>query len=126
MGRPFVTGGINFTPEADRQLNELDDWITKRASADVAQRFVSAILDHIETIPAAHTVTAVAKAQSPIIDPVSASSTRRRPGLRNTEPIEPRRSSRAVRMPAANPRLSTTPSPSASASADPNVVMAET
>lgn len=47
-----MTGGINFTPEAERQLNNLDDWITKRASADVAQRFVSAILDHIETIPA--------------------------------------------------------------------------
>jgi toxin ParE1/3/4 len=47
-----MTGGLNFTPEAERQLNELDDWITKRASADIAQRFVSAILDHINTIPA--------------------------------------------------------------------------
>jgi toxin ParE1/3/4 len=47
-----MTGGLNFTPEAERQLNELDDWITKRASADIAQRFVSAILDHIATIPA--------------------------------------------------------------------------
>jgi toxin ParE1/3/4 len=47
-----MTGGLNFTPEAERQLNELDDWITKRASPDIAQRFVSAILDHIETIPA--------------------------------------------------------------------------
>lgn len=45
-----MTGGINLTPEAERQLNELDDWITKRASADIAQRFVSAILDHIEAI----------------------------------------------------------------------------
>ena len=42
-----MTGGINFTPEAERQLNKLDDWITKRASAAIAQRFVSAILDHI-------------------------------------------------------------------------------
>jgi toxin ParE1/3/4 len=41
-----MTGGINLSPEAERQLNELDDWITKRASADIAQRFVSAILDH--------------------------------------------------------------------------------
>ena len=47
-----MTGGINLTPEAERQLNELDDWITKRTSADIAQRFVSAILDHIEAIPA--------------------------------------------------------------------------
>ena len=46
-----MTGGLNFTPEAERQLNELDDWITKRASPDIAQQFVSAILDHIETIP---------------------------------------------------------------------------
>jgi hypothetical protein len=29
VGRPFMTGRINFTPEAERQLNELDDWITK-------------------------------------------------------------------------------------------------
>jgi toxin ParE1/3/4 len=47
-----MTGGINFTPEPERHLNKIDDWITKRASADIAQRFVSAILDHIETIPA--------------------------------------------------------------------------
>ena len=47
-----MTGGLHFTPEDERQLNELDDWITKRASAEIAPRFVSAILDHIETIPA--------------------------------------------------------------------------
>lgn len=47
-----MTGRIEFTFEAERQLNELDDWITKAASSDIAQRFVSAILDHIETIPA--------------------------------------------------------------------------
>lgn len=45
-----MTGRINFTPEAERQLNELDDWITKVASADIARRFVSAILDHIDGI----------------------------------------------------------------------------
>ncbi len=45
-----MTGRINFTPEAERQLNELDDWITKLASADSARRFVSAILDHIDGI----------------------------------------------------------------------------
>lgn len=45
-----MTGRINFTPEAERQLNELDDWITKAASADVAQRFVSAVLDHVDGI----------------------------------------------------------------------------
>lgn len=43
-----MTGRINLTPEAERQLNELDDWITTAASADVARRFVAAILDHIE------------------------------------------------------------------------------
>jgi plasmid stabilization system protein ParE len=45
-----MTGRINFTPEAERQLKELDDWITKVASADIARRFVSAILDHIDGI----------------------------------------------------------------------------
>lgn len=45
-----MTGRINYTPEAQQQLNEIDDWITKTASAEIAQRFVSAILDHIETI----------------------------------------------------------------------------
>ncbi len=50
MGRPFVTGRINFTAEAERQLNELDDWITKAASADTARRFVSAVLEHIDGI----------------------------------------------------------------------------
>ncbi len=43
-----MTGRINFTPEAERQLNKLDDWITKVASADSARRFVSAILEHID------------------------------------------------------------------------------
>lgn len=45
-----MTGRINFTPEAERQLNELDDWITKAASADIARRFVAAVLDHIDGI----------------------------------------------------------------------------
>jgi toxin ParE1/3/4 len=45
-----MTGRINLTPEAERQLNELDDWIAANATADVARRFVSAILDHIEGI----------------------------------------------------------------------------
>lgn len=43
-----MTGRIHYTPEAERQLNELDEWITEKASADVAQRFVSAILEHID------------------------------------------------------------------------------
>ena len=45
-----MTGRINYTPEAQQQLNELDDWITRAASAEVARRFVSAILDHIDGI----------------------------------------------------------------------------
>jgi toxin ParE1/3/4 len=45
-----MTGRLHFTPEAERQLNELDDWIAKNATADVARRFVSAILEHIEGI----------------------------------------------------------------------------
>ncbi|MFZ5871031.1 MAG: type II toxin-antitoxin system RelE/ParE family toxin, partial [Actinomycetota bacterium] len=45
-----MTGRINFTPQAERQLNELHDWITKAASPDIARRFVAAILDHIDGI----------------------------------------------------------------------------
>ncbi len=48
MGRPSVTGRVHLTPEAELQLNTLDDWITASASADVARRFVTALLDHID------------------------------------------------------------------------------
>jgi plasmid stabilization system protein ParE len=50
VGRPFMTGRINLTPEAERQLNEIDDWIAKNATAEIARRFVSAILEHIDGI----------------------------------------------------------------------------
>jgi toxin ParE1/3/4 len=45
-----MTGRIHFTPEARQQLHQLDEWITERASAVTARRFVSAILDHIDGI----------------------------------------------------------------------------
>ena len=45
-----MTGRIHFTPEARQQLHHLDEWITEKASAVTARRFVSAILDHIESI----------------------------------------------------------------------------
>lgn len=45
-----MTGRTYLTPEAERQLNEIDDWITTSASADIARRFVSAVLDHIDGI----------------------------------------------------------------------------
>jgi toxin ParE1/3/4 len=45
-----MTGRINYTPEAQQQLNELDEWITEAASTEIARRFVSAILDHIDGI----------------------------------------------------------------------------
>ena len=45
-----MTGRINYTPEAEQQFNQLDDWITEAASAEIAQQFVSAILDHIDGI----------------------------------------------------------------------------
>lgn len=45
-----MTGRINYSPEAQQQLNELDDPITKAASAEIARRFVSTILDHIDVI----------------------------------------------------------------------------
>lgn len=45
-----MTGRINYSPEAEQQLNELDDWISKAASAEIARRFVSAILDQVDGI----------------------------------------------------------------------------
>ena len=45
-----MTGRTNLTPEAERQLNEIDDWIAKNATSDIARHFVSAILDHIDGI----------------------------------------------------------------------------
>lgn len=45
-----MTGRVNYTPEAEQQLNELDDWITRAASGEIARRFVLAILDHIDGI----------------------------------------------------------------------------
>lgn len=45
-----MTGRIHFTPEAERQLNEIDDWIAENATVEIAQRFVTVILEHIEGI----------------------------------------------------------------------------
>lgn len=45
-----MTGWINYTPEAEQQLQDLDDWITKAVSAEIARRFVSAVMDHIDGI----------------------------------------------------------------------------
>jgi len=45
-----MTGRIHYTPEAEQQLTDLGEWITQKASADTAARFVRAIFDHIDTI----------------------------------------------------------------------------
>jgi toxin ParE1/3/4 len=45
-----MTGRIHYTPEAEQQLHDLDEWITKVASADTARRFVKAVMDHIDGI----------------------------------------------------------------------------
>lgn len=45
-----MTGQINYTPEARQQLDDLDEWIAKGAAPGVAQRFVGALMDHIEGI----------------------------------------------------------------------------
>jgi plasmid stabilization system protein ParE len=45
-----MTGRVNYTPEAAQQLNDLDEWITARGSAQTARGFVSALLDHIDGI----------------------------------------------------------------------------
>jgi len=45
-----MSGRIHYTPEAEQQLNDLDEWITERASAETARRFVTAIIEHIDSI----------------------------------------------------------------------------
>lgn len=45
-----MTGRINDTPEAEQQLDELDEWITEAASPRVAQQFVGKVMDHVESI----------------------------------------------------------------------------
>ena len=47
-----MTGRVQYTPEAERQLDEIDDWIASKATPDIAHRFVEAVLEHIEGIPA--------------------------------------------------------------------------
>lgn len=47
-----MTGRVYLTPEAERQLHQIDDWIAEHATADLARDFVSAILGHIEGIVA--------------------------------------------------------------------------
>ena len=45
-----MTGRVHLTPEAERQLNEIDDWISTAATPQIAQRFVTTLLDHIDGI----------------------------------------------------------------------------
>ncbi|MDO5504452.1 MAG: type II toxin-antitoxin system RelE/ParE family toxin [Actinomycetia bacterium] len=45
-----MTGRIYYTPEAEQQLDHLDDWIAHASSPQTAQRFICAILDHIEKL----------------------------------------------------------------------------
>lgn len=45
-----MTGRIIYTPEARQQLRSLDDWIVGSASEDVAQNYLSRVIDHIEAI----------------------------------------------------------------------------
>ncbi len=35
-----MTGRIHYPPEAERQLDDLDEWITKKASVDTARRLI--------------------------------------------------------------------------------------
>lgn len=45
-----MTGRLNYTPEARRQLHELDAWISEAASTEIATRFVTAVMAHIDGI----------------------------------------------------------------------------
>lgn len=45
-----MTGRVVYTPEAERQLNHLDGWISDKASPETAHEFVRAVMDHCEAI----------------------------------------------------------------------------
>lgn len=45
-----MTGRIQLTPEAERHLNQLDDWITHAANDEIARRYLSEIRRHIDRI----------------------------------------------------------------------------
>ncbi len=45
-----MAGRIAYTPEALRNLDDLDAWIAAAAGPTAAERFVTALLDHIESI----------------------------------------------------------------------------
>jgi toxin ParE1/3/4 len=45
-----MTGRFMYSPRAERQLNEINDWITRSASAEVAKRFLTAVRAHIESL----------------------------------------------------------------------------
>ena len=48
-----MTGRFIYSPRAERQLNEINeinDWITRSASADVAKHFLTAVRAHIESL----------------------------------------------------------------------------
>jgi toxin ParE1/3/4 len=41
---------VVYTPEAEQQLDHLDDWISAKASSEAARTFIRAIMDHCEGI----------------------------------------------------------------------------
>lgn len=45
-----MTGRVVYTPEAEQQLDHLDDWISDKASPETAHEFVRAVMDHCEGI----------------------------------------------------------------------------
>lgn len=45
-----MTGRIIYSPRAEEQLDNLDEWISTAASPAVAQQFVSAVLSRIDSI----------------------------------------------------------------------------
>ena len=45
-----MTGRVVYTPEAEQQLNHLDDWISDEASPEKPGEFVRAVMDHCERI----------------------------------------------------------------------------
>ena len=45
-----MMGRITNTFEAQQQLHALHDWIAEKTSPDAAQRFLAAILEHIDDI----------------------------------------------------------------------------
>lgn len=45
-----MTGRVHYTPEAEKQLHDLDAWIAEAAAPETARRFITGVMDHVDGI----------------------------------------------------------------------------